>query len=79
MHRFSGDGEALQTGEIGAGVEARCGGIEDEAAGDSEILTCGEQFDQRLVALVQIDGDNALTLPVSIGVAAGSVRLLQPA
>jgi diacylglycerol kinase family enzyme len=27
---------------------------------------------------VQIDGDNALTLPVSIGLAAGSVRLLQP-
>ena len=28
---------------------------------------------------VQIDGDDALTLPVSIGVAAGAVRLLQPA
>ena len=28
---------------------------------------------------VQIDGDDALTLPVSIAVAAGSVRLLQPA
>lgn len=28
---------------------------------------------------VQIDGDNALTLPVSIGLAAGTVRLLQPA
>jgi diacylglycerol kinase (ATP) len=28
---------------------------------------------------VQIDGDNALTLPVSIGLAAGAVRLLQPA
>ena len=27
---------------------------------------------------VQIDGDDALTLPVSIGVAAGAVRLLQP-
>lgn len=27
---------------------------------------------------VQIDGDNALTLPISIGIAAGSVRLLQP-
>lgn len=28
---------------------------------------------------VQIDGDNALTLPVSIAVASGAVRLLQPA
>lgn len=28
---------------------------------------------------VQIDGDDALTLPVSIGVASGAVRLLQPA
>jgi len=28
---------------------------------------------------VQIDGDNALTLPVSIALAAGSVRILQPA
>lgn len=28
---------------------------------------------------VQIDGDNALTLPVSIGLAAGAVRLLRPA
>jgi diacylglycerol kinase (ATP) len=27
---------------------------------------------------VQIDGDNALTLPVSIGLSAGTVRLLQP-
>jgi hypothetical protein len=28
---------------------------------------------------VQIDGDDALTLPVSIGLASGVVRLLQPA
>jgi len=28
---------------------------------------------------VQIDGDDALTLPVSIGIASGSVRLLRPA
>ncbi len=28
---------------------------------------------------VQVDGDDALTLPVSIGVASGAVRLLQPA
>jgi len=27
---------------------------------------------------VQIDGDNALTLPISIGLAAGAVRMLQP-
>src|SRR5476649_2055993 len=28
---------------------------------------------------VQIDGDNALTLPVSIAIASGAVRLLRPA
>jgi hypothetical protein len=28
---------------------------------------------------VQIDGDDALTLPVSIGLAAGAVRMLRPA
>ena len=28
---------------------------------------------------VQIDGDNALTLPVSIALSTGTVRLLQPA
>jgi len=28
---------------------------------------------------VQIDGDDALTLPVSIGLAPGAVRLLRPA
>ena len=28
---------------------------------------------------VQIDGDDALTLPVSIALAAGAVRLLRPA
>jgi diacylglycerol kinase (ATP) len=28
---------------------------------------------------VQIDGDDALTLPVSLSLASGSVRLLQPA
>jgi hypothetical protein len=27
---------------------------------------------------VQIDGDDALTLPVSIGLAAGAVRMLRP-
>jgi diacylglycerol kinase (ATP) len=27
---------------------------------------------------VQIDGDNALTLPISIGLAHGAVRMLQP-
>ena len=28
---------------------------------------------------VQIDGDDALTLPISINLASGAVRLLQPA
>ncbi|HZY54111.1 MAG TPA: hypothetical protein VFE73_12750, partial [Reyranella sp.] len=27
---------------------------------------------------VQIDGDDALTLPISIGLSAGALRLLQP-
>jgi diacylglycerol kinase (ATP) len=40
----------------------------------SVLNDAGEQGDQP----VQIDGDNALTLPVSIGLAAGAVRLLQP-
>jgi YegS/Rv2252/BmrU family lipid kinase len=41
----------------------------------SVLSDAGELGDQP----VQIDGDNALTLPVSINVASGSVRLLQPA
>nr|WP_231565335.1 hypothetical protein [Sphingomonas sp. Ant H11] len=47
MDRFSGDGEALQTGEIGASVEASDGGIEDDAPGNAEIVAGSEQFDQR--------------------------------
>jgi YegS/Rv2252/BmrU family lipid kinase len=41
----------------------------------SVLNDAGESRDQP----VQIDGDNALTLPVSIGLAAGAVRLLRPA
>ncbi|MBS0517051.1 MAG: diacylglycerol kinase family lipid kinase [Proteobacteria bacterium] len=41
----------------------------------SVLSDAGEQRRQP----VQIDGDDALTLPVSIGMAAGTVRLLQPA
>ncbi len=41
----------------------------------SVLSDAGELGDQP----VQIDGDDALTLPVSINVASGSVRLLQPA
>lgn len=41
----------------------------------SVLSDAGERREQP----VQIDGDNALTLPVSIGLAAGVVRLLQPA
>ncbi len=41
----------------------------------SVLNDAGERGDQP----VQIDGDNALTLPVSIGLAAGAVRLLLPA
>ena len=41
----------------------------------SVLSDAGELRDQP----VQIDGDDALTLPVSIGLAAGAVRLLRPA
>lgn len=41
----------------------------------SVLNDAGEGRDQP----VQVDGDNALTLPVSIGLAAGAVRLLRPA
>jgi YegS/Rv2252/BmrU family lipid kinase len=41
----------------------------------SVLSDAGERGEQP----VQIDGDNALTLPVSIGLAAGVVRLLRPA
>jgi len=41
----------------------------------SVLNDAGEGGDQP----VQIDGDNALTLPVSIGLAGGAVRLLRPA
>ncbi|HET6198530.1 MAG TPA: diacylglycerol kinase family protein [Acetobacteraceae bacterium] len=41
----------------------------------SVLCDAGEQRRQP----VQIDGDDALTLPVSIGLASGAVRLLQPA
>lgn len=40
----------------------------------SVLNDAGEPGDQP----VQIDGDNALTLPVSIGLSSGAVRLLQP-
>ena len=41
----------------------------------SVLSDAGERREQP----VQIDGDNALTLPVSIGLSVGAVRLLQPA
>ena len=41
----------------------------------SVLSDAGERGDQP----VQIDGDNALTLPVSIGLSPGAVRLLHPA
>jgi hypothetical protein len=40
----------------------------------SVLSDAGERREQP----VQIDGDDALTLPVSIGLSAGAVRLLQP-
>ena len=41
----------------------------------SVLSDAGERCEQP----VQIDGDNVFTLPVSIGLAAGVVRLLRPA
>jgi diacylglycerol kinase (ATP) len=56
----------------------RAGGyrvIAGREVGVSVLSDAGETGDQP----VQIDGDDALTLPVSINLATGSVRLLQPA
>jgi hypothetical protein len=45
LDRFSGDGEALQAGEIGAGVAPA--GRRGRRHGRAEIVARGEQFDQR--------------------------------
>jgi diacylglycerol kinase (ATP) len=66
-------GFALLTGRL-----PRTGGfrvVAGRAVRVSVLSDAGESRSQP----VQIDGDNALTLPISIAIAAGAVRLLQPA
>ena len=63
---------------LAAGPPAAHGGYRVVAGRDvrlSVLSDAGEAGRQP----VQIDGDDALTLPVSIGLAAGAVRLLRPA
>ena len=55
----------------------RTGGYRVIAGRDVKVSVLSDAGESRSQP-VQIDGDNALTLPVSIGLAAGSVRLLQP-
>src|SRR5476651_1571396 len=56
----------------------RTSGFRVIAGHDVRISVLSDAGEQRLQP-VQIDGDDALTLPISINVAAGTVRLLQPA
>jgi diacylglycerol kinase (ATP) len=55
----------------------RTGGYRVIAGRDVKVSVLSDAGESRSQP-VQIDGDNALTLPVSIAIAAGSVRLLQP-
>ena len=55
----------------------RTGGFRVVTGRDVRISVLSDAGETRLQP-VQIDGDNALTLPVSIGLAPGSVRMLQP-
>jgi diacylglycerol kinase (ATP) len=55
----------------------RTGGYRVIAGRDVKVSVLSDAGESRSQP-VQIDGDNALTLPVSIAIATGSVRLLQP-
>jgi diacylglycerol kinase (ATP) len=66
-------GLALLLGRLPHAVGYRV--ITGRAVRVSVLSDAGEHCEQP----VQIDGDNALTLPVSIGLSSGAVRLLQPA
>jgi diacylglycerol kinase (ATP) len=55
----------------------RTGGYRVIAGHDVKVSVLSDAGECRLQP-VQIDGDNALTLPVSIGLATGAVRMLQP-
>jgi diacylglycerol kinase (ATP) len=56
---------------------SRTGGYRVIAGRDVKVSVLSDAGESRSQP-VQIDGDNALTLPVSIAIAAGAVRLLQP-
>ena len=60
-----------------AGRLPRTGGYRVITGRDVKVAVLHDAGETRLQP-VQIDGDNALTLPVSIGLAPGSVRMLQP-
>jgi diacylglycerol kinase (ATP) len=66
-------GLALLRGRLPGTVGYRV--VTGQAVRVSVLYDAGERREQP----VQIDGDDALTLPVSIGMSAGSVRLLLPA
>jgi diacylglycerol kinase family enzyme len=55
----------------------RTGGYRVVKGRDVKVSVLSDAGDTRLQP-VQIDGDNALTLPISIGLSTGSVRMLQP-
>jgi diacylglycerol kinase family enzyme len=55
----------------------RTGGYRVITGRDVKVAVLHDAGETRLQP-VQIDGDNALTLPISIGLATGSVRMLQP-
>jgi diacylglycerol kinase family enzyme len=55
----------------------RTGGYRVVKGRDVKVSVLSDAGETRLQP-VQIDGDNALTLPISIGLASGSVRMLQP-
>jgi diacylglycerol kinase (ATP) len=55
----------------------KTGGYRVVTGRDVKVSVLSDAGETRLQP-VQIDGDNALTLPISIGLATGSVRMLQP-
>jgi len=65
-------GLALLTGRL-----PKTGGYRVVACRDVRLSVLSDAGERRRQP-VQIDGDDALTLPVSIGIATGAIRLLQP-
>ena len=60
------------------GCLPKAGGYRVVAGRDVKVSVLSDAGESRSQP-VQIDGDNALTLPVSIAIASGAIRLLQPA